>query len=202
MEVINQLNQFDQNLFLYLNNMGTPTWDGFWLFMTHSWFSLPIYVLVTYLLYRKLGVKNAFISLVCIFALVVIMYGFTEVIKQLVARPRPCQMGFDMRLLVDNCDGFSFYSRHTAVAFALAILIGKTLKPYYKYALLLMVIWSLLMAYSRIYVGKHFPGDVFVGLIVGLISGLLFYKLQQYLIEKLKGKTFFFEKYFQRFERR
>lgn len=179
------LQHLDEQVFLYLNNLGNPTWDWFWLLLTKYWISLPIYGLVTYLIYRKTGLKEAVITVTAIGLMVIIAYYFTDVIKSFVRRPRPCGMDLEMRFLVDNCSGYSFYSRHSAIALALAILVGYILKPFYRYAPFWMILWALLMGYSRIYVGKHYPGDVLVGFLVGIITGLIFYKAHQYVIKRV-----------------
>lgn len=182
--MIEYLQQLDQELFLYLNNLGTANWDWFWTTITNEYLSLPIYVLITWLIYKKTGFRKAFVSVALIGAMVISTYGFAEIIKHLTARVRPCAMGFDARILVQECDDYGFFSAHSSCAMAIAVLTGLILKPYYKIAFYGMLAWAILMAYSRIYVGKHFPGDVIVGLLVGVIAGLLFYRLQGYIIKK------------------
>ena len=54
--------QLDTDLFLYLNGLGTTTWDGFWMFITGKWNAIPLYALLLYLLYKKLGLKNTLLS--------------------------------------------------------------------------------------------------------------------------------------------
>jgi len=178
------LAHLDQELFLYLNNLGNTNWDWFWVFITHKWASLPLYALVTWLMYKKIGFKGAFISVVLIGAMIMVTYGFAYLVKYSVMRLRPCNMGFDARILVDDCGTYGFFSAHASSAFALAVFVGRILKPYYKYALSGMVVWAAVMSYSRIYVGKHYPGDILVGLIVGIVIGLLFYFWQKKLTKK------------------
>ncbi len=182
------LQQLDQEVFLYLNHLGTPTWDWFWVSITHEWMSLPLYALVSWLMYKKIGVKNTAISLILLFLMVGATYGLTEIVKMSVMRPRPCNTGLDIRFLVEECGtDYSFFSTHASAAMAIAIFTGFILKPYYKFAALGMVIWALFMAYSRIYVGKHFPGDVLVGSLVGLGIGLVFLTLQRRFIRRFSA---------------
>lgn len=178
------LQQLDQELFLYLNNLGNPSWDWFWVFITHKWASLPLYALVTWLMYKKIGIKKAFISVVLIGVMIMVTYGFAHLVKYGVMRPRPCNMDFSARFLIEDCGTYGFFSAHSSSAMALAVFVGLILKPFYKQATFWLVIWALVMSYSRIYVGKHYPGDVVVGLVIGLVIGWLFYIIQQKVARK------------------
>lgn len=89
--------------------------------------------------------------------------------KLLVARPRPCHAFPDL-LFLDACTrSFAFPSSHAANMFALAAALGYTYK---KWAWGLMVLAGA-VAYSRVYVGAHYPGDVVGGAILGVALGVL-----------------------------
>ena len=77
--MIDQLIQYDTDLFFYLNSLGTPTWDGFWLAYTFKLNWIPFYALLLYLMYKKVG-KNPFIITVLVVALMVL---FTDQITNL-----------------------------------------------------------------------------------------------------------------------
>ena len=62
--------------------------------------------------------------------------------------------------------------------------LGNILKHWYKYAFVSLIFWAAIVGYSRIYVGKHYPGDVITGIIIGALLGFGFYKLQQYLVKR------------------
>ena len=68
--MLEQLLQYDKELFLFLNGMGTETWDGFWMFMTTTRNSAPLYLLLLYLSYRNFGWKGTGIILVSIALLI------------------------------------------------------------------------------------------------------------------------------------
>ena len=59
-----------------------------------------------------------------------------------------------------------------------------TLGKHYKYPLLLLI-WPVLFAYSRVYIGVHFPLDIFIGMLLGILIGYLFYKISQVFLSKL-----------------
>lgn len=181
------IQNLDQQFFIFLNNLGNSTWDGFWVVMTNQWMSIPVYILLSWLILRKTGFKSTFVSMTFIFFMVVAVYGLSHLVKYGVARPRPCTMGFDMRFpLHEDCGDYGFFSTHASVGMALMLFIGLILKPYYKYILWPLMTWLTLFCYSRIYVGKHYPGDIIVGLLVGLIFGVLFYRLRGCVVKHYK----------------
>ena len=182
-----ELIQLDQDIFLYLNGLGTTTFDGFWMFITGKWNSIPLYALLLYLLYKKTGIKATLIT-VCVVGL---MIGSTDQLanlfkKVLFLRPRPCheEVVYEaMRLVKSYCGGkYGYFSAHAASSMALAVFLGKVLKPHIKYLGGFLLTWAVIVGYSRIYIGVHYPGDVLTGMLFGVIIALLMYKLQQYLI--------------------
>jgi len=64
---------------------------------------------------------------------------------------------------------------------AAAVFAGLLLRPYFKNLIFILLFWSAIVAYSRIYVGVHYPIDIVCGLAFGAVSGFIFYKLQLYL---------------------
>jgi undecaprenyl-diphosphatase len=87
------------------------------------------------------------------------------------------------RLLLDYCSGgFSFTSSHAANHFGIAVFLVVTLQPLLKNYRYLFLIWAAIIAYAQVYVGVHFPLDIFVGAIIGIIvgyfNGKLFHKWQ------------------------
>ena len=86
-----------------------------------------------------------------------------NILKHVFERPRPCQILEDVRLLVGCGRSFSFPSNHAVNAFAVAA----TFSHFYRRAALPMFFCAALIAFSRIYVGVHFPSDVIAGAIWG-----------------------------------
>ena len=66
MNMLESLVEFDRKAFLFLNGLGTETWDGFWLFMTDSISSVPLYIVLLILTYRTFGFKKTLIIIVAI----------------------------------------------------------------------------------------------------------------------------------------
>lgn len=191
--MIDWLIQEDTTLFLYLNNLGTPTWDGFWMFYTTKFNWIPFYALLFYLISKTVTRRQ----LILIALLAAFLITFTDQVTNLFKinfeRLRPCHneaINDLMRLVKPSCGGrFGFFSGHASNSMAVAIFVGLMLKWKYKYAIYLLMIWAFGMAYSRVYIGVHYPLDILCGMLFGGFSGFLFYKLFKYLNVQLLNKS-------------
>ena len=191
--MLEQLVEFDKELFIYLNGLGTERWDGFWMFYTTKFNWIPFYAVLVYLMYRKLNTKMFILTLV----VVVLMISFTDQVSNLfknvfVKRPRPChddEVFSVMRLVKSYCGGrFGYFSGHASNSMAVAFFTGFMLKSKYKYLIYLMIIWAGAMGYSRIYIGVHYPLDVLSGALFGAISGYACYRLDRYIQSRFQLK--------------
>lgn len=178
--MIDSLIHSDQQIFLYLNNLGSTEWDTFWLFITNKWASIPLYLGLLIMLYRFLTIKELLVIVFSVVFLILCTDQTANVFKDNFQRLRPCNLPYEDRSIT-NCGKFGFFSAHAASSMALAIFVGFLLKPYNKFILPGLIIWSLVIGYSRIYVGVHYPGDVLVGLSFGTIYGLLFFYLNKWI---------------------
>ena len=182
--MIETLLEYDKELFLFLNNLGNPTWDGFWLAYTNKAHWIPFYLLLLFLMFKKYN-KKVFLLIV---VLAILMIAFTDQVTNLFKdgfeRLRPCReesLEGLMRMVKDYCGTFGFFSGHSSNSMAVAVFTGLLLKPYYKYLVFILLLWAALMAYSRIYIGVHYPLDIICGMTFGALSGFMFYKLKRYL---------------------
>ncbi len=186
--MLDQLLQYDKELFLFLNNLGTESFDGLWLVVTNKLTFIPMYAVLLYLIYRKLGVKTLMLIIVVIALMITFTDQITNLFKYIIAkRPRPCReedMQGIMRFIAPRCGRYGFFSGHSSNTMAVAVFAGLLLKPYYRKLIFLLLFWSAVVAYSRIYVGVHYPLDIICGMTFGAISGLGFYKLQKYLVNR------------------
>ncbi len=185
--MIDQLTALDQDVFLYLNHLGSKQWDWLWLIITNKWTFIPLYAFLIYLLYRNLNLKTTIYILVFVALMITCTDQLANVFKDGFQRLRPCNLDIGARV-VARCGRYSFFSAHAASTMALAIFIGSILKHYYKYAKPSLIIWSLIVGYSRIYVGVHYPGDLIVGFIIGGLIGYIIYKIQAFILKKYLPK--------------
>lgn len=186
--MIEKLIDLDKQLLIFLNNLGAPAYDGFWLFITKQFNWLPLFILVFYLIFKKINWKQLLLLIVTLAVLITFVDQMTNLVKHTVERLRPCNDETVNQLIriVQERSSFSFFSGHASNSMANAVMIFLVLKPCYRYSFLVFI-FPLVFAFSRIYLGLHFPADILVGYLFGGISGFLFFKI----FSKFKEKTIF-----------
>jgi undecaprenyl-diphosphatase len=169
---------FDHKVFIYLNGLGSETYDGMWLIITKQIYWTPFFLLIFYLIQKKLGWKKFGYYLLFTAVLILICDQTTNLFKNTFQRLRPCNVEELQGIIriVKTSKSFSFFSGHAANSMATTVLGFMILKKYYKYSYLLFL-FPLIFAYSRIYLGLHFPLDILSGYIFGATLGFGCYKL-------------------------
>lgn len=183
------LNDLDHKLFLFLNGLHAEWLDPVMTFVSSELGWIPLYALLLYLVFKKLG-RN---GMLCVVAAVVVLIICSDQLsahffKPVFHRLRPCHdpLIHDLVHLPNgHCGGqYGFISSHSCNTFALASFITLIMKRFYKKIGLLMFVWATLVAYSRIYMGVHFPGDVICGAAVGMILGFGMGLVTLYIINR------------------
>ena len=175
----------DKELFVFLNGLGSEPFDGFWMIITKQFYWAPLFLAVFYLLQRKVGWKNLGIIILFLAVLITITDQTCNFFKNHFERLRPCN---DLEIkdfirVVTKRSSYSFFSGHAANSMASTMFIVLIMRRYYKYVGLLFF-FPLVFAYSRIYLGLHFPGDILTGYLFGMLFGTLFFKIYQVLSNK------------------
>jgi undecaprenyl-diphosphatase len=177
----------DTQLFVYLNSLGSETYDGLWLIITKQFNWIPFFLLLFYLIYKKLGIKQTGYLLIFVAVLVLATDQLTNLFKYTFQRPRPCnnpEINTFIRI-VQTRTSFSFFSGHAANTMAVASFLYFIFKNQFKYFWLLFL-WPLIFAYSRIYLGLHYPIDILTGYLFGFVLGWLMYKVYQWALKRVK----------------
>lgn len=182
------LTNIDTELFLFLNGLHAAWLDPVMTFISGKITWLPFYLVLLYLVIKNYK-KQSILIIVGIILLIVCSDQISSgVFKPIFERPRPCHNEAikDMVYLPNgHCGGaYGFISSHACNTFALAVFITNVLKSHYRKIGYVMYVWASLVAYSRIYMGVHYPGDVIVGAAVGMIVGFVIWKV--YLKVKLR----------------
>lgn len=183
---MNGLIEKDQELLLFLNGLGSSTFDPFWLLVTGKWFWIPFYVILLYLVYKSFPLRKFLFIIVFIAIGITISDQLASIFKHGIERFRPCHTDSlveRMRLVI--CGGnYGFYSAHASTSFFVvsyvSILIGKK----YKYLPYILLVWASIVSYSRIYLGVHFPFDVAFGATVGFLLGGVMVNLTKKVVNK------------------
>ncbi|WP_299211507.1 phosphatase PAP2 family protein [uncultured Dokdonia sp.] len=180
---MDQILEWDKELFLYLNGLSVGNWDHFWLLVTQIENWIPLYILFFFFFWKKLPRKKALLATLFTFILMGLTLGITRLVKNYVTRIRPNnepEFNGLVRVLQDNPD-FSFFSGHSAVSFAVSIFVILILKQHIKW-IWLILIWPILFTLSRIFVGVHYPSDLLIGAIVGIVLAIISRKLLRRIV--------------------
>ncbi|MCK4853096.1 MAG: phosphatase PAP2 family protein [Bacteroidales bacterium] len=181
------LNQWDTQLFLFLNGLHSPFLDKVMWFVSGKIQWLPLYLFILVMLINRFRWRTGWILLVVTILITMSDQASVHLFKNVFERLRPCHQSDIaglIHLVNDYCGGmYGFVSSHASNSFGIAVFTGLLIRNRYYWTGLL--IWASLVGYSRIYLGVHFPGDIIGG---GLLGSLLAYGLYRMitLIKALK----------------
>ncbi len=143
--------------------------DKFLICITQNTTLITIGFLLIYLIYTFLTNKNfknvLFVGISILSAAII-----TNLIKIIIKRPRPYDIHSFINIQQLDAGGYSFPSGHTTEVFALAmamLLVTKSFKkviPFY--------LWAILIAYTRMAFGVHYPLDILGGIVIGSLVPL------------------------------
>lgn len=185
-----ELISLDKELFLFLNGLGSEAYDEFWKIITKQLNWAPFILAVFYLIQRKIGWKNLGIVILFLAVLITFTDQITNLFKYSFERLRPCNdtdVNGIARIIIHR-DSFSFFSGHASNSMATTTFIFLLLRKHYKFAFLLFL-FPLIFAFSRIYLGLHFPSDILVGYLFGATFGFGFFKLYNFFVKKYNWQT-------------
>ncbi len=183
--MLEKVRAFDTQLFIYLNGLGSETYDGFWLFITKQSHWTPFFLVLLYLVYKKIGAKPTLLVLLSVALLLLLTDQTCNLFKDTFQRLRPCnnpEINSFIRI-VKPSNSYSFFSGHAANSMATMTFLFLLLKRYYRYTFLLFL-FPLIFAYSRIYLGLHYPLDIVTGYFFGASFGFIAYQLYQKYVLK------------------
>lgn len=185
------LKHIDRSLFLFLNEFHNAFWDKAMFLFSSREIWIPFYLLIIYAIIKTFK-KNSVYILILIGLSIVLSDQFSVLIKNLVERLRPSndQALGNLVHIVNNYRGgtYGFFSSHASNTFTIALITSLLFKNR-KFTILIFS-WAIMVSYTRIYLGLHYPGDILAGWIWGLIVGLGFYKLMILLQQRYFKSNF------------
>ena len=176
----------DQDLFLFFNGKNTPLIDSimYWVTFKYTW--IPLYMVLLFFTIKTEKTRSVAIVITVLAAVILADKVTSGIMKPYFMRFRPCYEPALNGLVhnVGGCGGlYGFASAHAATSFSLAIVWFQLTKDKINNMGWLFA-WATIYSYSRVYVGVHYPGDILVGALIGLIVGWICIKLYLIFLKK------------------
>lgn len=192
--MIEEILKLDSQLFLFLNNLGSSTFDAFWIFLSYKesniFFYLSLLIFYFYKESKTIKLSEVFQSLLFIAIMILIADQTANLFKDSFQRLRPCyneSLIDSVRLVKESCGGkYGFFSAHASNSFSLAVFFGLLYKNKYRYIIYLSLLYASLISYSRIYLGVHFPLDILFGGVYGITIGLVVFRIYENKLDFFK----------------
>lgn len=182
-----RLNSLDQTLTAAINGWNCPVADAVMVFASKVYVWVPLYLAVIIWYFCRFPWRKALAIVATLILAFVFTDKFSHFLKEGVyLRLRPCEdpvFSTSIRLLEKHGSLYGFPSGHACNTFCFALLTSLTARR--KWWPLVAFGWAALVSYSRIYVGKHYFGDVLGGTLLGLASALLIYLILNIIIKRI-----------------
>lgn len=180
---------FDQPIQHLIQGSDSLYLDRFILTLTHTGPWIPLYALLLFLVIKNNQTMKQ-IGLLLLFAVISVAFAdvmIDTIVKPLCMRPRPTRDPYLMYAIdvVNNyrAGQYGFFSAHAANTMSIAVFFSLIVRNNVFSAV--MILWSLFIGYTRIYLGVHYPSDVMIGWIWGTIIAFTTYYIYCYLYRKI-----------------
>lgn len=177
--MLDWIDHIDKQIFLYFNSLHSPLSDQIWIWITNIPTWIPLYVLLLFFVIKIFKTDSLYIIAGLLLVILASDQFTSSFMKPFFARLRPCH---DLEIghlvhVAKKCGGqFGFASGHAANSFGIAIFTWMIFRSYWRWTWLIFI-WAIAVAFSRIMIGVHYPGDILVGGSVGVFFGWLIFKL-------------------------
>lgn len=187
------LKTLDRNLLLKINSMHDPLLDEVMWFFSYSWPTVLIVLAVAFAFYKKYHAKKA-VEFIVGCAIVFACADLTSnAIKHKVERYRPThnlEIKDQIHTVNEYRGGkFTFFSGHAANTFGIITFIFLCINWLQLKYKALLFLYPLIVIYSRMYLGVHYPSDVITGMLVGIFFGYLVYQIMNKHFLKLNAQN-------------
>jgi len=179
--------QLDKDLLIWFNSSHTQFWDTMMMFFTRIEFWIPFFILVAYQIFKNKS-REALWWLIGLFVLVLIgdlisTHLFKNILQRFRPSHEPSLYGIVQLVKGYAGDKFGFVSSHSTAVFAFAIYTSKLFKN--SIYTVFIILWSLMIVYTRLYLGLHYPGDIIGGILLGLVLGYFMFRISRWWVYRL-----------------
>jgi undecaprenyl-diphosphatase len=181
--------ELDKQFFLILNGLHHPFFDQVMYYISHKFTWIPLYVFLMVLVFIRYRWKG-FLVLVFVVILITLSDQLSVLAKNTFMRLRPClepSLEGLVHIVRGRCGGrYGFVSSHATNTFALAVFMNYLLGSRFRFVVPVMLTYAVLNAYSRVYLGVHYPADVIFGALLGVLIGMFVYFLWAKVVKYTK----------------
>lgn len=191
--MLDKLELLDRELFLAINGWHAPMFDSVMYYVSQIWVFTPVFVYWLYMVFNRYGLKKLLILLGFLGLLILLTDQTSNITKHSIKRYRPThnlEIQSKVHIVNEYKGGlYGFFSGHSTNSFGIAMLLFLIFRKESIVFRLLFFGWAALTAYSRIYLGVHYPSDIFVGFVVGIFWGYVVYRLMQFTFKQQFHET-------------
>jgi undecaprenyl-diphosphatase len=194
--VLEILDSIDRSLFIFLNGIHHPFFDFIMFWASDRFIWIPFYAFLIFLIIKKFGIQSVPILFAVGLVVIISDQVTSGIMKPLFERFRPCHNPelAEYVHLVGRCGGrYGFASSHAANTFGAAMFLWFVFNGTSSFAWVLFV-WAGIVSYSRIYLGVHYPGDIFAGSLIGILAAMMVYYLLLLYMKKWHKKNILADK--------
>ena len=189
--IVQNIKDLDTQMLLGINQMHSPYWDSFMWLVTDKYVWIPLYLSLIYVIFRNHSPKSFIWCAVAIGLMILITDNFnSQWLRPWIGRLRPSNLDNPISSMVHVVNDYrggpyGFPSSHSSNTWGIVFFVAFLFRKYWLNSFL--AVWAILVCYSRSYLGVHYPGDLFVGMLLGLLGAMLAYLLFVYVTgEKTK----------------
>ena len=185
-----QFSTFDKNITLYINSCHSPFFDNFFYIYTQTWTWIPAILVLLVWMWRKWGIRSLYVVAGIALCILLSDQISSSLLKPLVARLRPTHNP-EIADLIHTVNGYrggryGFVSSHAANAATFVTFTALVFRN--RLYTILLSLWAFFTAYSRVYLGVHYVGDVLCGALIGVLGGMgVYFVLKPLLSKGLNG---------------